>query len=500
MKKVFAIYRLFLIIVTILSSSALFANIIYVDQTLSSNCTSGNYSIENRNCSGTDGDAYNTLQDVLWGTNGSNPAISIGDTVYLREGVYQETYGSATSQGAAMQISYLRNGTAWTPGNFNLISTYPGDDGFAIIDGSGDDYYFGIGYGGLSWDSGNGALKYWQFENLEIRNGSSAGIGVKKGPIRVRYCYIHDNGKGPHGDGNRGGIHAMRLENSLIEYNYFYNNSGNSDNNKTHIIIYADYLYNNFDINNCNKNNEIRYNLFNGAEQTYLGYKDKASQNLGSYSDNGLMTDMTNKDQGSKIHHNIFLNVRTAIMGRQYFQQIYNNILVGGKICGEDGGNFYPIFRICVYNNTMIGNYINNTIGYNRSEANLDLAWVCVNNIVENFGYADYSPSIGIAVNWSRTCTRNYTWTNTLVNNNFLHNPQSSSRHYGLPDSYTCKTERWLNTAEFNSEFSVTNYTNSSTGLWKGATGADQYKTNGGFVLNGSSTISNGGIGSEHPF
>lgn len=56
------------------------ASTIYIDGTLGGNCT-GTYSINNRACSGTDGNAYNTV-------SGGVGAASAGDTILLRAGTY----------------------------------------------------------------------------------------------------------------------------------------------------------------------------------------------------------------------------------------------------------------------------------------------------------------------------------------------------------------------------------------------------------------------------
>ncbi len=56
-------------------------NTIYVDPLLSADCT-GNYSVANRDCSGSDGDAYKSI------TSAANAAIA-GTRVLIREGVYQ---------------------------------------------------------------------------------------------------------------------------------------------------------------------------------------------------------------------------------------------------------------------------------------------------------------------------------------------------------------------------------------------------------------------------
>jgi hypothetical protein len=476
--------------------SVCFAETWYVDNgTKEADATWSGVNGEAYVCPNGTGKGSSTLQYVIWGTNGSNGASSAGDTILLRGGTYREAWGSTSSSGAAMQIPTRLNGSSWTTGNYTTIASYPGE--WAVIDGSTSGYYFAIGYGGLSWNSGANSLAYIKFERLGITGGSSGGIGVKGGPIWVRYCYIYENGKGSLGDGNRGGIHAMRLKESLIEYNYFYNNSGTVDHNKAHIIIYADYLYtsNTFDINSCNRDNEIRYNYFAGATDT--GYKDKAAQYLAdrASSPTGIITDMTNQTRGNKIHHNIGTGTSSFIDSEQDFAQIYNNISDHGHIGSADSMTAHPTYHRCTYNNTVIQHYISELIGDDRTEPNLDLAWFCANNIISEFGYVDYSPSIGIAVMWHASdCSYNYTWTNTLVDRNLIYKPGSSTRHFGLPNSYNCKSTRWITTSAFNTLRGVTNYTNNTSGLWSSV-----YVPNGSFVI-GSSTIAEGGYNAAHPY
>ena len=100
---------------------------IYVDQTLVSDCTSGNYSIANRDCSGSDGNAYNGLQEALL-------AMADGDDLFLRGGTYTGTgpYGSDL-QDADFYIPYTTDGT---PENHCSIQSYPGE--WAVLVGSGD--------------------------------------------------------------------------------------------------------------------------------------------------------------------------------------------------------------------------------------------------------------------------------------------------------------------------------------------------------------------------
>jgi hypothetical protein len=52
----------------------------YADGQMSRNCTTGNYSIARRNCTGSDGNAYGGVQGLQ---NAAN-ATSAGDTVLIR--------------------------------------------------------------------------------------------------------------------------------------------------------------------------------------------------------------------------------------------------------------------------------------------------------------------------------------------------------------------------------------------------------------------------------
>jgi hypothetical protein len=78
---------------------------IYVDGALDANCTTGNYSIVNRDCSGSDGDAYATIQE---GVDASQP----GEVVQVRGDIYHE------------QVDIQVNGTL---ANRITIQNYPGE-------------------------------------------------------------------------------------------------------------------------------------------------------------------------------------------------------------------------------------------------------------------------------------------------------------------------------------------------------------------------------------
>jgi parallel beta-helix repeat protein len=76
------------------------AQSIYVDKQLSANCN-GNYSVMNRNCNGSDGDAYATLQSAA-------AAAVAGTKVLIREGEYNEQLNPGNS-GSENQYITFRN-------------------------------------------------------------------------------------------------------------------------------------------------------------------------------------------------------------------------------------------------------------------------------------------------------------------------------------------------------------------------------------------------------
>ncbi|HVO65732.1 MAG TPA: hypothetical protein VMT12_04530, partial [Syntrophales bacterium] len=73
---------IFLCFSIILTSKFVHGKTFYVDNQLSSNCT-GNYSIANRSCTGSDGNAYKTVA-------GGVAVLASGDTMYIRSGTYDE--------------------------------------------------------------------------------------------------------------------------------------------------------------------------------------------------------------------------------------------------------------------------------------------------------------------------------------------------------------------------------------------------------------------------
>ena len=457
---------------------------------------------------GTNGAAYSddgltgkgaqTLQYVIWGTNGSDGAASAGDTIYLRSGTYTESYGST----AAMEIGSKLNAASWEAAT--TISSYPGE--WAILSATTDDDYV---FGCLEFDSlGTSGLDrtYIVIERLGITGGKYGGIGIRTGPVKIRYCHIYDCALAS--SANVAGIALRRPMGCVIEYCLFGDNGGFATDNPAHIMMYADYNYSTgtFTPTHCNRDNEIAYCYFHG--DAYNGIHDKAAQFLANYDEAsptdqhgpGSITDLTYQANGNKYHHNIFDGTcNQAIYATQFFEQIYNNIADDSRIGFPPGASTErPMFYVCMYNNTVLNDLLIMDSGYSRHEDAFKPCGFFVNNLAEvgpssgdrlAFGLwyrysTGASPAVG-ACNAS-----DFDWTGTTVDRNFIHSPGLSD-HYGMPNGYSCNS---LTTAEFNAARGTTNYTNSTAGLW-----ASTYVPSGSFVI-GSTTIAEGGYNAAHPY
>lgn len=213
---------------------------LYVDNTLSADCVSGNYSIANRDCSGADGRAYNTIQKAL-------NAVIVGDTVYMRGGTYTEKGSDVCN----IILPTNRNGTAWTAGNFTTLASYPAE--WAVLDGQGTANSGCVIGNPFSASSPHySRVSYWKFERFEITGGmlpgGAGGNGVMRiteGPFWIRYLFFNSNITNSASD-NPSALQIVRPEESIIEYNYFFNNGctasgGYNASNCQQIWMQSDY-------------------------------------------------------------------------------------------------------------------------------------------------------------------------------------------------------------------------------------------------------------------
>ena len=195
----------------------------YVDGQLSSNCTSANYSIANRNCTGSDGNAYGTANGLV----NASIASAAGDTIIIRSfaGVYtgfSPRSGSSlnnrtTYHGYQNELPIVRgfgqdcNATC-QPAQYVLVKNL-------IVDG-----------GNAFQQSCIGDQLFLRYENLEIRNcGQHGMLGI--GYSELIDLNVHSNGyNNAGGDGGAGhGLYTASgtsYINNLIDGGRYHHNSG----------------------------------------------------------------------------------------------------------------------------------------------------------------------------------------------------------------------------------------------------------------------------------
>jgi hypothetical protein len=164
------------------------ATVYYVDGSIVSNCT-GNYSITNRSCSGSDGNAYKTVQA------GINAAASAGDIVYIRAGTYGGAVSSANSGRLGSQIIISR----YSSETVNLTSTGVSTTTLSIVHNN-------ITIDGLRF-TGTGSWQYYPIVQIGTDAAKSTGNIIKN-------CYFSG------GTVNTYGL-AIYANGAIAEYNEF---------------------------------------------------------------------------------------------------------------------------------------------------------------------------------------------------------------------------------------------------------------------------------------
>lgn len=188
----------------------------YVDGNIASTCSGSTYSIASRNCSGSDGTGYKTIQEGLaaLSTSTSCDVLLIRSGSYTKSGVYgnlaADTYGGGC-------------GSSW--GTATIISNYPGETYTFTNDGINMDH--SVSTGGISWiifscdsmvrcnfrgsggagQSGirlNNAAHHVRFQRISVRNFTDQGMqggtgGCPSGPTNIE---ILDSDISLNGDDN----------------------------------------------------------------------------------------------------------------------------------------------------------------------------------------------------------------------------------------------------------------------------------------------------------
>ena len=462
---------------------------IFVDQTLSNNCT-GDYSENNRDCSRSDGDAYITIQAAVNNMDG-------GDDIYLRGGEYD-------LGGKNVFIPWDADGTK---DDWSSIQSYPGE--WAVLDGENN-----ISEGSLLGKTRRyyqDPYAYWKFERLEIKRAGNddffAAIGIDDGPFIIRYCYIHDCSTDRAGIHNSGAIRGYTWHDSIIEYNIFENNGGISDNYGSDICIFSDYK-NPFevDINSATRNNTIKYNYFLDGQQS-IKYKSMQYLSL-----NHSGNHRTYKKYGDNIHHNIIKNADNEQHFNQDFIQVHNNIFDNcgllQSVQGSAGTGAYRVFYHLYYNNL----FTNNTrfhLSKNYACTSEEPRNYCVpedysnyhpysyfyNNIIEDVEGVDNGRNdFSIFFSWSdRNYINDINWNTVDVNYNLFYPDTQSDEVLRIGHGHDFS----VNSFESNGYGDI-NYAVNDSGLHSAGR---SYKTNPDFELGrDGTTIANGGIGGEHPY
>jgi hypothetical protein len=219
------------------------AKTFYLDGNLSSNISNGTYSIANRNSSGSDGNAYNNIQDAI-----NN--LGSGDTLYIRSGNYtrngnNNNYGAfgegslhitvpsqISSYGNEKPVIYTQPGKM----NYNPVPSSMGTDGVRYypwpaisVQGTGNVTIRGLKtYGQIALQGVAGIT----VENCDFGGGGpqlDQGIVVylaNTQNVVVRNCFIHRS------SASGSAFQMYNTRDLLVENNTFYDNYGTDFNFK----------------------------------------------------------------------------------------------------------------------------------------------------------------------------------------------------------------------------------------------------------------------------
>lgn len=505
MNKIFLFFCLSFTVVSFCTNTLLAADI-YVDNGGCGDCTT--YRVNERDCGSGSETVYDTVAEAVAAMNG-------GDDIYIRGGTYNEN---------CISISGNDSGSI---NDYSSIQSYLGE--WAIIDGQRNCNCTAKAVFAMY---SSPQLQYFKFERLEIKGGGLAGGGsvIAAGinlwspkNITIRFCYIHDNLSDSSSE-NPAGISLYTPIDCTIEFCYLNNNGtdGSLSGNACNINFFSDYrdtTPGDFNVDDCTRENIVRYNLIDSTEgYTGTGLRHKNQQIFGEEDRNP--TDMTYKNYGDKFHNNIIRGMSTlGIEAQQDFCQVYKNVIhhySGTKDGTANGGIFIKkyssnamVYNTIVYNNTIIGSNTEmcgiHISGLGSSKDFHPYAQV-YNNIVTKFAddYRREDVSLGTTINsandWSPIGT--ITLSDCPIDRNYIYCPADADEFAVARSGYFGGDNRFT-TAEFNTSYSVLNFANSynaSDLLFSGTTGSAQYKTRSVHILTGVTTVGNGGIGGNHPY
>ena len=413
--------NVFIVIFFVLNSPLLAATI-YVDATPGGNC-SGNYSIANKNCTGSDGYSYTTIQAAV-------NAHSSGDTIYIRTGTYTERVG----------LSGGAQNTAWT----NLWA-FTGES--PILDGGGSNV---VGISSGMYDGQNDLVRnYWYIKGLEIRNyGGSTGGGIR-----------FNNSTTGTTDPNAVGTEYLKIEDCIIHDNQTYGikiGGGGVSGTKTHdITILNNTVYSNG--SSCASTSDHGIKMDGAASghptdqtqsHTILIHGNTVYENNahGIYSSTGnydiTVTGNTSYD-----------NCRVGIGFNENWNVTATNNLVYGNGTHSSGWRYGMLSNLSdnanfsynyVYDNLYSGISI---VGEHASLSTQN--YVIGNIIYENNKDTASSEQAGIVI---ETTTKTYVHNNTVVNNNIVANSNGKEIYITTDDGHQIKNNIFADTGADNGQ------------------------------------------------
>ena len=307
---------------TLLASSQVSGLQIYVDGTLASDCTVSNYSITNRACNGSDGDAYNTIQKGV-------DVLVAGDTLHLRAGTYRAgrvQVGSDGTQAAPVTIQSYLNETV------NLKPPTPGCDVWNPACGPFFQMFAAnwVIFDGLNFDgefTSNCPLGS-ACEQLPNRTGYSSHMGIFSHGLGSNITVSNCEFQGFAHAGLKGDIDGW-----LIEYNHF------------HDIGLSRYDHAFYSV--AGSSGTFRYNRINGI----------AGYGVHSFS-NGA-----NSQGAWDVYYNIFRNYGTdpGNFDAACIVSVSSDLTFVGNVC-DDGSQ-----GVFAFNNNLDNWYVANNIIMNQS-------------------------------------------------------------------------------------------------------------------------------------
>ena len=271
---------------------------IHGDVALAADCTVGNYSIANRDCTGADGNAYNTVAECI-------NALSPGDTCRLRGGDY-------AGQKLRHNVEGIPTGTSDTARI--TITAYPGENpvirptsGVSAVTIEGVDY---ITWDNVDIDCGDmaagatcltvsGGADYVEVLNSEIFDADGICVNHGYGGAGLPSLYMTFRNNHLHGCANSGvgtGI-GMYISTSytLVENNLF--------EGMNSIALQIRSAFNGEYVNEDSDNNTIRYNVIRNATSGAANNGDP------------IVTQAFTK--GTRVYGNIIYQSGTAIASQE---------------------------------------------------------------------------------------------------------------------------------------------------------------------------------------